>query len=170
MESIEMAPETKPTPTQIDRLIAQYAEARSKAQAMVTIGAAATDIANEIKVELTAMVEKWGSRHTEKSRRLGGLSHIATTTTGTLVEIDDAAVEVLRLYLGGTETPRLAEEFFVSHTSYSLVASPDEKLKSLHCGVRLKTKITGLLKACFNVKTKTPSLKVELAEFLEPAR
>jgi hypothetical protein len=80
------------------------------------------------------------------------------------VTIDDAAVEKLRGYLSTTETPELAEEFFVPHTSYSLVSGPGEKLKTLTMGDRLRTKITGMLKACFDIKTSTPSLKVELAE------
>lgn len=161
--------ETKPTPKAIDSLIEQFAEARDLAQNVAATAKMASDAADEIKVRLTAMVEKWGGRHTAKSRRLAGLRNTATTTTGTLVSIDDAAVEAMRLFLGSTETPRLSEEFFVAHTSYSLVSSPDEKLKGLHVGVRLRTKITGLLKACFEVKTKTPSLKVELADQM-PAR
>ncbi len=168
-EIIEMAPETapatkQPTPKQIDDLIAEYAAAKSNAQMMAAVAASAADEAGEIKERLTAMVEQWGRRHTEKSRRLFGLRNTATTTTATRVSIDDAAVEKLRAYLGTTETPRLAEEFFVAHTSYSLVSGPDEKLRSLNVGGRLRTKITAMLKSCFEIKTTAPSLKVELAE------
>jgi hypothetical protein len=44
------------------------------------------------------------------------------------------------------------------------VSGPDAKLKTLTVGDRLRTKITGMLKGCFDIKTATPSLKVELPE------
>lgn len=160
--------ETAPTPKQIDRLIAEYAAAQSEAAGHAAVAKTSSEAAGEIKLRLTAIVEKFGSRHTEKSKRLAGLHNTATTTTATRVTIDDAAVEKLRGYLATTESPELVEEFFVPHTSYSLVSGPDEKLKSLTMGARLRTKITGLLKNCFEIKTQNPSLKVELAE-LKPS-
>jgi hypothetical protein len=162
------APETAPTPKQIDELIAEYAAAQNEAAALGAAAKLLSDKAGEIKASLTATVERWGARHTEKSKRLAGLRHLAQTTTATRVSIDDAAVEKLRAYLGTTETPELAQEFFVAHTSYSLVSGPGDKLKTLTMGTRLRTKITGMLKGCFTIKTSAPSLKVELAE-LKPA-
>ncbi len=165
---IEPTPPKAPTPKQVDELIAEFAAAQSNARMMAAVAATAADTAGDIKVRLTAMVEQWGGRHTEKSKRLTGLHNTATTTTATKVSIDDAAVEKLRGYLSTTEMPELAEQFFVAHTSYSLVSGPDEKLKSLTMGARLRTKLTGMIKSCFSIKTNTPSLKVELAE-LKPA-
>jgi hypothetical protein len=156
--------EVQPTPKQVDALIAEYAAAQSKAAELGAVAKLSSDAAGEIKVRLTVMVERWGGRHTEKSRRLTGLHNTATTTTATRVSIDDAAVETLRRYLGTTETPELAGEFFVAHTSYSLVSGPDEKLKTLTMGARLRTKITGMLKGCFQIKTNAPSLKVDCVE------
>jgi hypothetical protein len=161
----ETAPVPKqPTPKEIDALIVKYDAARTDAEAKAAVAKIYSDAAGVIKVELTALVEKWGGRHTEKSKRLIGVHNNATTTTATTVSIVDAAVEKLRVYLGETETPALAEEFFVSHTSYSLVSGPDEKLKSLTMGARLRKSIRTRLKACFEIDTKKPSLKVELAE------
>jgi hypothetical protein len=162
------APETAPTPEQIDQLIAEYAAAKSDAEIMAAELATKADFADGIKARLTAIVERWGGRHTEKSRRLAGLHNMATTTTATRVSIDDAAVEKLRTYLATTKRPELSQEFFVAHTSYSLVTSPDEKLTTLTMGARLRTKITVMLKGCFKIKTSAPSLKVELAE-IKPA-
>lgn len=168
--ALETAPEPKqPTPKEIDKLIAEYAAALSVAEADAAGAKKSSDAAGEIEVRLTAMVEKWGGRHTEKSKRLAGVHNTATTTTATRVSIDDAAVEKLRGYLGTSETPELAEEFFVAHTSYSLVRGPTEKLKTLTMGARLRTKITGMLGLCFQIKTNTPSLKVGLAELEKAA-
>lgn len=167
-DNIETAPETAPAPKQIDKLIAQYAEALLEAASTGQAAKVSSDAAGAIKIRLTEMVEKWGRRHTEKSKRLEGHHNTATTTTSTKTSIDDAAVEKLRVYLGTTETPELAEEFFLAHTSYSLVSGPDEKLKTLTMGGRLRTKITGMLKGCFKIKPNTPSLKVELAELKTP--
>jgi hypothetical protein len=160
----EIEPETRPTPQQIDQLIAKYAEAQAEAASYSATAKIAGDAAGEIKIRLTAMTEKWGGRHTEKSKRLAGLHNTATTTTGTLVSVVADKVEKLRVYLGTTKTPELAGEFFVEHTTYSLLKGPGEKLKTLVMGTRLRTKITGMIAACFDIKTKTPSLKVELAE------
>ena len=164
----EIAPEMAPTPKQIDKLIVEYAAALSEVVAATEAASISNAAAREIKERLTAMVEKWGGRYTDKSKKLEGLHNTAITTTATRVSIDDAAVEKLRVYLANTETPELASEFFVSHTSYSLVKGPDEKLKTLTMGAKLRTKIKGLLKGCFKINTNTPSLKVELPE-LKPA-
>jgi hypothetical protein len=161
---VQAAPPLAPTPKQIDALIAEYAAAQNKAAALGAVAKLSSDAAGEIKVRLTAMVEQWGGRHTEKSKRLAGLHNTATTTTATRVSIDDGAVETFRAYLGTTEMPELAGQFFVAHTSYSLVSGPDEKLKTLTMGARLRTKITGLLKGCFQIKTNAPSLKVECTD------
>jgi hypothetical protein len=164
----ELAPEAAPTPKAIDELIAEYADAKSKVDAAAAAAKITSDAAGEIKDRLTAMVEKWGARHTEKSKRLAGQHNTATTTTATRVSIVDEAVEKMRGYLASSKTPELAGEFFEAHTSYSLVSGPAEKLKTLTMGVRLRRKVTEMLQACFEIKTNAPSLKVELAE-LKPA-
>ena len=163
-QEIELAP----TPRQIDALIAKYSDARTRDDALDATARILGAAAGEIKVELTAMVEKWGGRHTDKSKRLEGIHNTATTTTGTLTWIDAAAVEKLRLYLGKTETPTLAKEFFEEHTTYNMVKGPAGKLKTLTMGARLRTKLTAMIGLCFKIYTKAPSLKVELAE-LKPA-
>ncbi len=155
---------TAPTPRQIDELIAEYAAAQSKAAALGAVAKISNDAAGEIKVRLTAMVEQWGGRHTEKSKRLVGVHNTATTTTATRVSIDDAAVSDFWDFAVKSDIPDLASRFFVAHTSYSLVSGPDELLKTMTMGARIRTKITAMLKGCFQIKTSAPSLKVECAE------
>jgi hypothetical protein len=155
--------ETAPTLKQIDKLIAEYKWAQDDVAATAAVAKTSSEAAAVIKVELTAMVEQYGARHTEKSKKLAGLHNSAITTTATRVSIDDAKVEELREYLVTTERPELAEQLFSAHTSYALVSSPDEKLKTLTVGASLRAKMTRMIKACFEIKTGTPSLKVELA-------
>src|ERR1039457_4211637 len=87
-------PAIAPTPKQVDALIAEYAAAQSEAAALGATAKIFSDKAGEIKIRLTAMVEQWGERHTEKSRRLAGLNgNTATTTTATPTVIVPAAVD-----------------------------------------------------------------------------
>jgi glutamine synthetase type III len=158
-----------PTPKQVDALIAEYAAAQSKAMALSAVAKISSDAAGEIKVRLTAMVEQWGGRHTEKSKRLAGLHNTATTTTATRVSIDDGAVNAFWDFAVKSEIPDLASRFFIAHTSYSLVSGPDELLKTMTMGTRIRTKITAMLKGCFEIKTNAPSLKVDCPEQQETA-
>ena len=159
--------ETAPTPKEIDALIREFAAAQSEAAALGATAKVLNEKAGEIKVRLTAMVEQFGVRHTEKSKRLAGEHNTATTTTATRVAIDDEAVERFRAYLGKSELPELSGKFFREVISYSIVAAPAEVLKTLTLGARIRTKITALLGLCFQIKTNNPSLKVDV---VEPAR
>lgn len=150
-----------PTPTQVDALVKRYADAKGEADA---IGAAAkmkSAAADEIKAELVTMVETFGARHTEKSKRLKGLHNTATTTKATRVSIDDAAVETFRGYLAERELTEISGRFFVEHVSYSLVEGPQEVLKTLSLAKRIREKVATLLGLCFQIKTNAPSLKIE---------
>ena len=151
-----------PTPAQVDALVNRYAEAQHIADEAGAAAKVKQAAAYEIKGHLTAMVESFGFRHTEKSKRITGLHTVATTTTATRVSIDDAAVETFRGYLEGQELTELAGRFFISHTSYSLVEGPQEVLKSLSLGKRVRDKISSLIGLCFQVKTNAPSLKIEV--------
>lgn len=159
-----------PTPKQIDALIDEFAKAQSVAMATAAIAKTDSAAAGEIKVRLTAMVEAHGFRHTEKSKRLIGLHNTATTTTATRVSVDDGAVEELRTYLGKQDIPQLSERFFVAHTTYSLVSGPQDVLKTLSLGKRIHEKISSLLGLCFQIKTNTPSLKIETVTPEKPAK
>jgi hypothetical protein len=157
----EAAPAKAPTRAQVDALVNEYAKAHSEAMAVGTAAKVAQGLADEVKGRLVTMVETYGFRHTEKSKRLAGTHNTATTTTATRVCIDDEAVETFRTYLGDRELTELAGRFFVAHTSYSLVEGPAEVLKTLSLGKRIREKIASLLGLCFKIKTNAPSLKIE---------
>jgi hypothetical protein len=159
-----------PTPAQIDALVREYsASAAAVAFATGMLGTA-NKAQSEIKARLIVMVEGFGFRHTEKSKRLLGAHSIATTTTGTLLSVDAAAVNTLKAYLDSSDVPQLTERFFSAHTSYSLVDGPADVLRTLDLGKRMATKIASLVGLCFKVTTKAPSLKVESVTPEKPER
>jgi hypothetical protein len=149
-----------PTRTQVDTLVKRYADAKSEADSIAAVAKMKNAAADEIKVELVAMVETFGFRHTEKSKRLAGDHNLATTTTATKVSIDDDAVEKFRTYLGDRKLTELAGRFFVAHTSYSLVEGPNDVLKTLSLGTRIRDKVASLIGLCFKIKTNAPSLTI----------
>jgi hypothetical protein len=157
----EAAPAKAPTRAQVDALVKRYADAKSDADSIAVVAKMKNAAADKIKAELVTLVETFGFRHTEKSKRLAGDHNLATTTTATKVSIDDEAVEKFRTYLGDQELTELAGRFFVAHTSYSLVEGPQKVLKTLSLGKRIREKIGMLIGLCFKIKTNAPSLKIE---------
>jgi len=159
-----------PTPAQIDALVREY----SASTAAVAFATGMLGTANagqrDVKARLIAMVESFGFRHTEKSKRLLGAHSIATTTTGTLLTVDAAAVKTFKAYLDACDVPQLTNRFFSAHTSYSLVDGPADVLRTLDLGKRMATKIASLVGLCFNVTTKAPVLKVESIAAEKPER
>jgi len=157
-----------PTPAQVDALVKKYSDAKENsdaAKAAASVLAATTDAA---KAELVTMVESFGARYTEKSKRLKGVHSIATTTTGTRTSVDDHAVEEFRSYLDKQELVELSGRFFVARTTYSLVDSPGEVLRTLALGKKLRDKIAALIGLCIKITTNAPSLKVDTAVAEKP--
>lgn len=154
--------EVKPRAQWIDAKIAEYQELKEKADVAGAAAKLAADAAGVVKAELTELVEKFGARHTEKSKKLAGVHNTATTTTATRVTIDAERVEELRVWLDKESLPDVAQRFFVEQKTYSLVEGPAEVLKTLTLGRRIQTKITAMLGLCFAIKTNAPSLKVEV--------
>lgn len=161
MTATTNAPAKAPTPVQVDALIDQYAKLKDDADAAATVARVAGSLADEVKVRLVTMVEAFGSRHTEKSKRLAGIRNTATTTTATRTSVDDAAVENFRSYLDSRELTEVSGRFFVAQTTYSLVQAPAEVLKTLSLGKKIREKMESLIGLCFKIKTNAPSLKVE---------
>jgi hypothetical protein len=157
-----------PTPAQVDALVNEYAQAQSDAAAAATAAAVAAGLSDEVKQRLVAMVKTFGFRHTEKSLRLAGNHNRATITTGTRTTVDAAAVEKFRTYLGKQELTEISGRFFVEHVSYSLVEGPQEVLKTLSLGKRIRDKAASLIALCFQIKTNAPSLKIETVTPVAP--
>ncbi len=158
----------RPSAKEIDALIAKYAEAQGELQSADAEKKAKSEAADQLKAKLVAMVEAFGERHTEKSKRLAGAHNTATTTTGTLVQIDDAAVDKLKAALETAEVPQLREKFFSEKITYQLVQGPEDVLRTIELPARLRTRISGLLKGCFRIATRAPSLKVEAMAAARP--
>lgn len=151
-----------PTPAEIDSLAREYASTSAAVAFATGMLGTANRAHSETKVRFIAMVEAFGFRHTEKSKRLLGAHSIATTTTGTLLTVNGTAVTTFKEYLDTCgHTPALTDRFFQAHTSYSLVDGPADVLRTLDLPKRIATKIASLVGLCFNVTTKAPSLKVE---------
>lgn len=150
-----------PTAAQIDALVREYAAAAAAVAFATGMLGTANKAQAEIKGRLISLVESFGLRHTEKSKRLLGAHSIATTTTGTMLSIDTTAVNAFKAYLDSSDVPQLTERFFSAHTSYSLVDGPADVLRTLDLGKRMATKIASMVGLCFKVSTKSPSLKVE---------
>lgn len=153
-----------PTPAEIDALIREYSDAQQVATAAKTAATVAQEAADRVKVRVIEMVETFGRRHTEKSKRLEGIHHKATTTTATCVVTDPVAIEQLHEYVEQADLVELEGKLFVKQVSYSLVASPDEVLRTMSLGARIRAKLTAMVKSCFKITTKAPSLKIDVAE------
>jgi hypothetical protein len=166
----ELTAAVAPTPKEVDKLIVEYAAAQKTMISAQTVSSIATGAANKLKAQLTLMVETYGLRHTECSKRLEGIHGRATTTTGKTLSTDSNAVDNVKTYLDSSHMPDLVERFFTAHTSYSLVAAPDDVLKTLSVAARVREKLTSLLALCNKVGLKTPSLKVEYVEPVAPAK
>lgn len=158
-----------PTPKQIDTLIAEYAAAQSKAAALGTVAKMASEDAGVLKARLTEMVETFGGRHTEKSKRLAGLHNEAMTTTATPTVIVPAAVDSFLVFLRAKAMARLLGFFFKREIVYSLVAAPAEVLRNLKLSDKVRETVTPMVASCFEVKKNAPSLKVKCADVRDVA-
>jgi len=166
-ETLEAVPKA-PTRAQVDALVNEYAKVKADSDAAATLAKMTDEVTDKVKQRLVAMVESFGVRHAEKSKRLAGNRNTATTTTGTRTSVDDAAVETFRTFLNKQELTEISGRFFVEHVSYSLVAGPQEVLKTLLLGTRIRDKVASLLGLCFRIKTNAPSLKIEIVAAREP--
>jgi hypothetical protein len=167
----EIVPEVKaPTPTEIDALVREYTASAAAVAFASGMLSTANKAQGEIKLRLIALVENFGFRHTEKSKRLLGAHSTSTVTVGTFFSVDAAAVTNFKSYLDTSEMPALTERFFSTSVSYSLVDGPEEVLRTLDLGKRAKAKIDSLLHLCFKIGTKAPSLKVESVTPEKPER
>jgi hypothetical protein len=163
-------PQAPPTPHEVDMLVREYAAAAAAVAFAMGMLKIANEAQSEIKIRLVDQVEAFGQRHTEKSKRLTGIHSTATTTTGTRLSTDSAAVETFKEYLQKSEVPNLFGRFFSAHTTYSLVDGPGDVAKTLDLGSRMRTKIAQLTALCFRVTTNAPSLKVETVASAKPEK
>jgi hypothetical protein len=158
----------KPTPKEIDTLCSRYEAAVADVVAGAAVLKQKNAVAGTMKAHLIEMTQTFGFRHTQKSNRLMGLHSFAQITTATRVETVASAVDAFKAYLESSHSPTLVGRFFQAHTTYSLVASPAEVLKSLELPARIRIKMVSLVNACFAIQTSAPSLKVETVKAEKP--
>ncbi|MFP5268477.1 MAG: hypothetical protein ACLGQU_14080 [Acidobacteriota bacterium] len=152
-----------PAPRQIDALIEEYAALQSSLLQQRDVQRSLQEKCDERKAKLLEWIEAYGVHHTGKSCRLHGLHHSAVATTATLVQVDEAACDAFRGYLEKTLPEGAAERFFTRQVSYHIVKGPDEVLRTLELPARIRNRVSELVRACFRVTAKAPSLRVDLA-------
>jgi hypothetical protein len=152
----------RPTGKEFDALLTQYAALQSAAQEAAKAASEKKAAADAVKDEIVTIVKLFGQRHAEASLKMQGDRCTATVTTGRMTKQNDDAVEALRGYLAKSEIEGLSEQFFTPVTTYKLVGSPAEVVRTLRGPVRVLAKIRTLVGLCFEVVAKAPSLKVDV--------
>jgi hypothetical protein len=145
-----------PTPKQIDELVAYYERA-------FIIASSADEELEECKQELVALVQRFGSvpAGAEQSLRLQGAVTILTVTTGSSIAVKDAEVGELKGAMGANDQEELFARMFGTRTKYELLKGAENHLRIAQLPQRLVKKFTALYARCFDVKKKSPSLKIE---------
>lgn len=154
------------TPDEIDAEIAFYQNALACAKQ-------AQEVATKYRDRLVELTDRHGTRppHAEQSVRLAGRRNTVTVTRGTTVTINDAAVEDLKQYVDGVivgDQPIFAR-LFASQIKYTLVEGARDLLKKLQLPRRTEEKTLSLFGRCIDLKTKAPTVKVEIIQPEKPA-
>ena len=123
-----------------------------------------------LKVSLILMTETHGyvPPNAEKSKRLDGIEMVATTTTGSTIDIKTDAVTALQLALSEAKMAKLLPQLFAKESKYTLHKDASDILKLALQGkdAKLQTKLTLAFLSCFDIGTKAPSLSVDQVAIL----
>jgi hypothetical protein len=152
----------RPTGREFDALLTRFAGLQSSAQEAAEAASEKKAAVDAVKDEIVGIVKLFGVRHAEASMRMQGERTTATVTTGRMTKQNDAAIDELRGYLEKSGIEGVSEQFFTPVTTYKLVGSPAEVVKTLSGPANVLKKIKGLVALCFEVVTKAPSLKVDV--------
>ena len=159
----------KPTPTQIDAFIIQYKLAKRNADAT-------HEVAEDLKKRVIDLVNTHGyaPAHAEQSRRLEGALNTVTVTTGTTVTVNEPKVdelhELLNDQLGTSSGLTVFQSFFTTRIKHELTAGAEDALRTLTATKRTLQKVQAAFGQCISVKSKAPSVKIELREKQKPVR
>ena len=128
----------------------------------------AYDDAQDVVIQI---VQAHGSvpPHAEQSKRLLGRRNVATITTGTTTTVNEDAVDELKQYLGSTHRS-IFESLFATETKRKLIDGARNVLSAIALPKRAHEKVLSLFGRCFDIKPKSPSLKVEVIKAEKPAR
>lgn len=158
----------KPPAEEIDALILKFGILDAVATGIAARAKNARADADAVKPEVIALVDLWGGKHTEKSKRLAGDHNTATVTRGTRTDSVPEKIDELKACLDKSGVPQLTERFFQEHVTYSLVNGPGEVLKTLELKKKFREKLQAMLNACFKINPNNPSLKVEVVPAAKP--
>ena len=149
---------TAPTPAEIDRKCREYEQIQKQ------IAQLNVDLA-PLKVSLILMTETHGyvPPNAEKSKRLDGVEMVATTTTGSTIDVKSDAVVALQLALSKARLPRLFPKLFARETKFSLRKDASDTLKIAiqRLPEKLRNDLLLGFAGCFDIGSKAPSLAVE---------
>jgi len=146
----------RPTLEEIDDMVTVFEQVRDAAEL-------ADEDYNNARLRLLDLVLEWGDvpAHAEQSRRLIGKLTTATVTTGNVVEIKDGAVDELHKAMVANAQGPLFQQMFTPNFKWKLVKDAEVSLRTAKLSKRLVKTFTALYARCFDVRKKSPSLKVE---------
>lgn len=153
-----------PTPDEIDAEIAFY-------QAALACAKQAQEDANKYRDRLVQLADSFGKRpaHAEQSLRLAGRRNTVTVTRGTTVTINEPAVADLERYLGETGA-QIFDQLFAKQVKHTLIEGARDLLKKITLPRRIEEKVLSLFGRCIDLKTKAPTVKVEVIQPEKPVR
>jgi hypothetical protein len=155
------------TPDEIDAEIAFYRNAQECLKA-------AQATADQYRDRLVFLADNFGTvpAHAEQSLRLAGRRNTVTVTRGTTVTVNEPAVQDLELYIYGNFGAKsgIFQRLFAATTKHTLVEGARELLKTLSLPRRTEEKVLSLFGRCIDLKSKSPSVKVEIVKPEKPAR
>jgi hypothetical protein len=159
-----MTPEKKVlTPQQIDALCLEFNDTKLAVDA-------AQQRHSTAKGELLAVIQSQGytPARAEKTMRIEGVVYIADATTGTMTEINEAAVGALQSELSRLHKPRVFSGLFERKVKHAMKKGADVTLKLAitKLGQPVQNRLLGIFASCFKVDIKSPSLSVEMADVL----
>jgi len=158
-------PAPKPTPEEIDAEILFFQNAQACYRA-------AKETMEAAQKKLVLVVDLHGTRppHAEQSIRLAGRRNAVTVTRGTTVTVHEPAVEELENYLCEQVAEGIFERLFARQITHRLVEGARELLKTLSLSRRTEEKVLSLFGKCVDLKTKAPTVKIEVIQPEKPAR
>lgn len=145
-----------PTPAQIDAMVETFEQVRDRAEL-------ADEHYEDAKRELIDLVQTFGAvpAGAESSVRLQGVLTTVTVTTGSSIAVKDAEVGELKGAMDANNQEELFSRMFGVRSKYELLKGAGVHLRVAQLPKRLAEKFTKLYARCFDIKKKSPSLKVE---------
>src|ERR1700733_4183066 len=153
----------RPTLEEIDDMVTVFEQLRDDAEI-------ADELYQNAKLRLIDLVLGWGDvpAKAEHSRRLIGRLTTSTVTLGNTIEIKEHAVDELnKAMLANGHGVLFTQMFATKPVKWQLLKDAEDALRSTKLPKRLVKTFTALYARCFDVRQKSPSLKVERVKLSE---